>query len=1586
MQRIEGLSDPELLTWEARIEAAMIQALAATMERVAKIIEASMPKTASALILVGADPPMPPIDDGLPPGQPYVSPDDLAAITPAWQEQVALNLLPIAAQVWTSSSGKIYAGMVDATGITNLPALGSLAAEQYLAQAQNTFEQIGNDLWENARGALLDGFQQGESIPELADRLRGAAGTTARTATLVARSQVIEASNAGSIAMARVSGLQMAKEWIATPDLRTRPTHLAADGQQVPLDEQFRVGGEMADFPCDPSLSPSERYNCRCTIGYVMTSMDTQQAIEDNAPEPPLPNTSTLPNAPVALSPTGEGGLSNSPAVREVQIENRIRSAFAQVIAEPREVSGVTEWAGLADIRPRLGDIPRAEQDAALLRLLRTEGGGTAPNFRAIPLANMKALKLADREAALTLPVSGQEVYAIKFRDYSLRPLPALSEASGPIARAVAPTAEALGKPMVRASLLKPKTLKGLTASMKTEMRSITGRDIAVEIPEGMSVLTTREYFEGIARGLEQYPETRLRRIGTYLRRDDSYAEATGDTIEMNEFWLTAARRPQVLASLKGDIADWSDTRIGWHTRAADTPVSLGLHEFAHIIDQNNLGNGKIHSRVLTAVHRRAGVAGVADDTLIGREISAYATANPFELVAEAFTDVQLRGAAASPLSHEIVDIVSAEYRARGFAIRTTAEAADQLEAEALAAERLPALSRAAIPKSKIETPAERSAAVEAALSKQTVSELRMLAKERGVAIPTGARKAEIVRLLSEAPSVPAESGLPAAALAKQTVTQLRALAKERGIVIPTGTRKPEILRLLSEPPSAAVAVEPGVALTGEDALAAAQVALRTAAERKAYADYVSEYRNVNGLLRENAGHIPDERAWARERRTVAGLDSAMARSELRSDIDVYRVSEGSEFARGIPVAGAEWTDYGFTSTSVGAKVPGRNSVQLHIRVPAGTRAVAAKELDEGEVLLDRGTRFKVIKVDGPDAMGVYRVEAEVIPPAAEAGALEGDAVLRATAVHPVGAQLKAIDRYGGDGGYVINDDLRANAGNIETMTARNRATVEELDAVFDQASIPEPVVLYRKMDLTRGPFGDLANADRDLTGFTWTEDAYSSTSIEQRLTGGRSVQVRIVAPRGTRAISQAALDSDEVLLDRGTSFRVVADRGKNSRFDRVLDVEVVPRAERLLTEAEQLAAERRAIREAARATNRLIESQTSTARLLAKVDELTAKKASRDVIAQELDPALLAPEQLYANASEAVAQSLRTALATGDPAKLRAAITRAQTDKAAGTKIAPIGKAGAKVTFDADTMEGVGGIEVAPGAQVTIIRRGSTLTLPDGKVLQLEKAQVTPVAPKPAPVKRVPKVASSKAPTLAVNGEKMPSVQIRNMHRLEDPETGMKVKVSGISRVNDYEDSLDLVLPETRREYEKFIGWPQVDVKILSGAGATADEVGYATVLFAPDGQTVYYAALALDAPIQGQGFITRLMGTMFERYKAAGVKTLGIRANADVGGYAWARAGFEFFDDSARSEFAAYARAYARGESVKWYDPGSVFATTRRAKLDAKTRAALLRVADNPDAQPIDYAMVGHEGGSKLWPGKEFMLGSAWRGKMDL
>jgi hypothetical protein len=85
----------------------------------------------------------------------------------------------------------------------------------------------------------------------------------------IARTEIVSASNLGSIESARSTGLNLQKNWLATRDGRTRESHAEADGQSADLNGYFIVDGEDLMYPGDINGSPSVVINCRCSITYT---------------------------------------------------------------------------------------------------------------------------------------------------------------------------------------------------------------------------------------------------------------------------------------------------------------------------------------------------------------------------------------------------------------------------------------------------------------------------------------------------------------------------------------------------------------------------------------------------------------------------------------------------------------------------------------------------------------------------------------------------------------------------------------------------------------------------------------------------------------------------------------------------------------------------------------------------------------------------------------------------------------------------------------------------------------------------------------------------------------------------------------------------------------------------------------------------------------------------------------------------------------------------------------------------------------------------------------------------------------------
>jgi hypothetical protein len=132
--------------------------------------------------------------------------------------------------------------------------------------------QVTDTTYQTIKDALSAGVAEGESIPDLATRIRAVFDTADKVrAATIARTETISAFNgSASLAAAQLpDDVAGGQEWIATADGHTRDDHADADGQIVGMNEAFNVGGESLAYPGDPSGDPANVVNCRCAIGFL---------------------------------------------------------------------------------------------------------------------------------------------------------------------------------------------------------------------------------------------------------------------------------------------------------------------------------------------------------------------------------------------------------------------------------------------------------------------------------------------------------------------------------------------------------------------------------------------------------------------------------------------------------------------------------------------------------------------------------------------------------------------------------------------------------------------------------------------------------------------------------------------------------------------------------------------------------------------------------------------------------------------------------------------------------------------------------------------------------------------------------------------------------------------------------------------------------------------------------------------------------------------------------------------------------------------------------------------------------------------
>lgn len=140
------------------------------------------------------------------------------------------------------------------------------------SRANQLAGQVTDTTYEAIQAQLVEGVELGESIDELAERIRSVfTQATDNRATVIARTEVISAYNGSATlgAAQMPADVVAAQEWIATRDGRTRSAHAAVDGQVVAVGAAFEVGGDSLAYPGDPSGRARNTVQCRCSVAFL---------------------------------------------------------------------------------------------------------------------------------------------------------------------------------------------------------------------------------------------------------------------------------------------------------------------------------------------------------------------------------------------------------------------------------------------------------------------------------------------------------------------------------------------------------------------------------------------------------------------------------------------------------------------------------------------------------------------------------------------------------------------------------------------------------------------------------------------------------------------------------------------------------------------------------------------------------------------------------------------------------------------------------------------------------------------------------------------------------------------------------------------------------------------------------------------------------------------------------------------------------------------------------------------------------------------------------------------------------------------
>ena len=263
MRRAVGLTSDELETRERVFDGLTARAI----RRSLRALSLQSVMTAATEITLSAEPPPP---------NPTIPAGALGVVTTTWTQEVDDVLFPYVVQTFVDAAEDIHAALP-----AGVPKITYDLAVTFLANAKNRLDDIGDVVWNDMRTQLALGYEAGESINQLATRLRGVAKISEPRAQTIARTEVVPAANFGSLQQLKVAGFtddECQKEWLATNDQRTREAHRLADGQRVGVNQPFKVDGDYLQVPGDPAGRYENVVNCRCTVVYVFDDDDVVTA------------------------------------------------------------------------------------------------------------------------------------------------------------------------------------------------------------------------------------------------------------------------------------------------------------------------------------------------------------------------------------------------------------------------------------------------------------------------------------------------------------------------------------------------------------------------------------------------------------------------------------------------------------------------------------------------------------------------------------------------------------------------------------------------------------------------------------------------------------------------------------------------------------------------------------------------------------------------------------------------------------------------------------------------------------------------------------------------------------------------------------------------------------------------------------------------------------------------------------------------------------------------------------------------------------------------------------------------------------
>ncbi|WP_280410437.1 hypothetical protein [Nocardia asiatica] len=191
---------------------------------------------------------------------------------------------------------------------------------RYLASARERLSSLPARATRRVRAAMKNAAGAAVDVVRAAVDTALSWGEWTDDAGLLARNEAVAAFNATRLAVAvehaAATGARLDKQWISLHDAATRPTHLDADRQRVPIDRPFEVGGADLMYPHDPNGPVEEIAGCRCVL-LILNAAPLDALAASTTPEPAVAASAAQPGGTkmgrrfeAMIIPLGEPGRS----------------------------------------------------------------------------------------------------------------------------------------------------------------------------------------------------------------------------------------------------------------------------------------------------------------------------------------------------------------------------------------------------------------------------------------------------------------------------------------------------------------------------------------------------------------------------------------------------------------------------------------------------------------------------------------------------------------------------------------------------------------------------------------------------------------------------------------------------------------------------------------------------------------------------------------------------------------------------------------------------------------------------------------------------------------------------------------------------------------------------------------------------------------------------------------------------------------------------------------------------------------------------------------------------------------------------